>query len=175
MARAKKPPPSTEKPPTKNPPRTNKPPPAKKKPRLSERERGNIEGLHLAGASGRDIARVTTRSQDTVHHVISPALSKTPRRHGLAPLLSDRDTRRLVRTAAKGQLAAAKLKVELVLSVSVRTIQRTLQRVDWLVYTKMENTLPLKPEDMLARKAWASSMLLRKDAVPRLGLHHLLG
>ncbi|GMF81232.1 unnamed protein product [Phytophthora fragariaefolia] len=30
----------------------------------------------------------------------------------------------------------------------------------------MENTLPLKPEDMLARKAWASAMLLRKDAGP---------
>ncbi|GMG18277.1 unnamed protein product [Phytophthora fragariaefolia] len=143
MARAKKPPPSTEKSPTKNPPRTNKPPPAKKKPRLSERERGRIEGLHLAGASGRDIARVTTRSRDTVHRVISPAPPKTPKRHGPAPLLSDRDTRRLV-----------------------RTIQRTLQRVDWLVYTKMENTLPLKPEDIMVRKAWASSMLLRKDAGP---------
>ncbi|GMF55798.1 unnamed protein product [Phytophthora fragariaefolia] len=34
------------------------------------------------------------------------------------------------------------------------------------MYTKMENTLPLNPEDMLARKAWASSMLLRKDAGP---------
>ncbi|GMF64137.1 unnamed protein product [Phytophthora fragariaefolia] len=75
-------------------------------------------------------------------------------------------TLRLVRTAAKGQLAAAKLKVELDLSVSVRTIQRALQRVGWLVDTKIENTFPLKPEDMLARKAWASSMLLRKDAGP---------
>ncbi|OWY96604.1 hypothetical protein PHMEG_00033091 [Phytophthora megakarya] len=28
----------------------------------------------------------------------------------------------------------------------------------------MEITLPLKPEDMLIRKTWASSMLLRKDA-----------
>ncbi|KAG3112476.1 hypothetical protein PI125_g8178 [Phytophthora idaei] len=28
----------------------------------------------------------------------------------------------------------------------------------------MVNTLPLKPEDILARQAWASAMLLRKDA-----------
>ncbi|GMF17243.1 unnamed protein product [Phytophthora fragariaefolia] len=30
----------------------------------------------------------------------------------------------------------------------------------------MESTLPLNPEDMLARKAWARSMLLRNDAGP---------
>ncbi|KAG3065407.1 hypothetical protein PI125_g23991 [Phytophthora idaei] len=46
----------------------------------------------------------------------------------------------------------------------VRTIQRTLARVDWLVYAKMVNTLPLKVEDMLTRKAWAGVTLLRKDA-----------
>ncbi|KAG3079682.1 hypothetical protein PC121_g6881 [Phytophthora cactorum] len=28
----------------------------------------------------------------------------------------------------------------------------------------MVNTLPLKPDDMLARQAWASAMLVRKDA-----------
>ncbi|KAG2895613.1 hypothetical protein PC114_g15423 [Phytophthora cactorum] len=61
-------------------------------------------------------------------------------------------------------LSAAKLKAELQLSISTRTIQRTLARVDWLVSTKMVNTLPLKPEDMLARQAWASAMLVRKDA-----------
>ncbi|KAG2779596.1 hypothetical protein PC129_g24582 [Phytophthora cactorum] len=44
----------------------------------------------------------------------------------------------------------------------VFTIQRTLARVDWLVYTKMVNTLPLKTVDMLARKAWAGVMLLIK-------------
>ncbi|KAE9098573.1 hypothetical protein PF010_g15505 [Phytophthora fragariae] len=148
-------------------PRTKKPPPfkeSKKKPRLTERERGRIEGLHQAGVSGRDIARVTERSRDTVRPVVSPAAPTTPRPSGPTPALTDRETRRLVRTAAKGNLTAAKLKVELDLSVSVRTIQRTLAKVDWLVYTKMQNTLPLKPEDMLVRNTWASGMLLRKDS-----------
>jgi hypothetical protein len=42
-------------------------------------------------------------------------------------------------------LSAAQLKAELHLNVSVRTIQRTLARVDWLAFSKMENTLPLNP------------------------------
>ncbi|GMF38439.1 unnamed protein product [Phytophthora fragariaefolia] len=132
--------------------------------RLTERERGRIDGLHQAGVSDRDIARVTSRSRDTVRRVVSPAPPTTPKPSGPAPALTDRETRRLVRTAAKGNLTAAKLKVELGLFVSVCTIQRTLAWVDWLVYTKMQNTLFLKAEDMLARKTWASNMLLRKDA-----------
>ncbi|KAG6612894.1 putative retroelement [Phytophthora cinnamomi] len=78
--------------------------------------------------------------------------------------MTDRETRRLVGEAAKGNLSAAKLKYELELAVSVRTILRTLSRVDWLVYTKMVNTLPLKAEDMAARKRWAGAMRVRKDA-----------
>lgn len=132
-----------------------KPPPTKKKPRLTERERGRIEGPHLAGVSGRDIARVTARSS----RVVSPVPPKKPKRPGPQPTLTERETRRLLRVASKGDLSAVKLKAELQLSVSVRTIQRTLARVDWPV-----NTLQLKPEDMLARKAWASAMLVRKDA-----------
>ncbi|GMF23913.1 unnamed protein product [Phytophthora fragariaefolia] len=122
-------------------------------------------GRHPVDAfSGRDIARVTSRSRDTVKRVVSPAPPTTPKPSGPAPTLTDRETRRIACTAAKGNLTVAKLKVQLDLSVSVRTIQRNLARVGWFVYTKMQNTFPLKAEDMLARKAWASDMLLRKDA-----------
>ncbi|KAL3669635.1 hypothetical protein V7S43_005019 [Phytophthora oleae] len=61
--------------------------------------------------------------------------------------------RLLVRTASMGQLSAKQLKLELELSTSVRTIQRVLAGVDWLVYTKMDNTLPLSAEDKRAREA----------------------
>ncbi|GMF56202.1 unnamed protein product [Phytophthora fragariaefolia] len=79
--------------------------------------------------------------------------------------LSERETRYLVRTAAKRQLSAKQLKEELKLSTSVRTIQRVLAGVDWLVYTKMDNTLPLSAEDKRAREAWAWEMLMNKDPV----------
>ncbi|KAL3661676.1 hypothetical protein V7S43_013435 [Phytophthora oleae] len=61
--------------------------------------------------------------------------------------------RLLVCTASMGQLSAKQLKLELELSTSVRTIQRVLAGVDWLVYTKMGNTLPLSAEDKRAREA----------------------
>ncbi|KAG2773432.1 hypothetical protein PC129_g6708 [Phytophthora cactorum] len=139
-------------------------PSAKLQPRLIDRERSKIEGLHEAGVSARDIALVTECSRDTVARVLRRPSPGTPRHPGPPPALTDREPRRLVREASKGELSVAKLKAELQLSVSVRTIQRTLARVDWLVYTKMVNTLPLKPEDMLARQAWASTMLVRNDA-----------
>ncbi|KAG3082669.1 hypothetical protein PI125_g19907 [Phytophthora idaei] len=145
---------------------SKKTPSLKKKPRLTGRDRGKIEGLYEAGRSARAIAKKTGRCAHTVRRVVASVSSprdctkpaKTP---GRASALSDRETYRLVRTAAKGDLSAAKLEEELSLSITVRTIQRTLARVDWLVYAKMVNTLPLKAEDMLVRKAWVGVMLLR--------------
>ncbi|KAG6594125.1 putative retroelement [Phytophthora cinnamomi] len=49
---------------------TKKLQPVKKKPRLTERERGIIESFHQAGVSALDIARMATRSRDTVGRVI---------------------------------------------------------------------------------------------------------
>ncbi|KAE8883871.1 hypothetical protein PF005_g8500 [Phytophthora fragariae] len=81
-------------------PRARKPPTAKnspktKKPRLMEHERGKIEGLHQVVVSGRDIARVTKRSRDTVRRVVSPAPPTTPKPSGPAPTITDRETRRI--------------------------------------------------------------------------------
>uniref|UniRef100_A0AAV1VPK7 Uncharacterized protein n=1 Tax=Peronospora matthiolae TaxID=2874970 RepID=A0AAV1VPK7_9STRA len=43
-------------------------------------------------------------------------------------------------------------------------MQRILDDVDWLVYAKMENTMPLTVANMGARKSWAKHMLLHEDA-----------
>jgi hypothetical protein len=99
-----------------------------------------------------------------VCRVIKPAPDKAPKRRGPAPALSERDIRLLLRTASHGNLSASQLKDDLHLPVSVRTVQRVLGQVDWLVYSKMVNTLPLTAANMAARKTWAKDMLLRKDA-----------
>ncbi|KAG3164193.1 hypothetical protein PC128_g20203 [Phytophthora cactorum] len=107
-----------------------------------------------------------------------PPIKKKPPAAKLKPHLTDRERGRIeglhevgvsardiaLVTERSRDTVAPKLKAELQLSISTRTIQCTLARVDWLVYTKMVNTLPLKPEDMLARQAWASATLVRKDA-----------
>ncbi|GMF55550.1 unnamed protein product [Phytophthora fragariaefolia] len=131
---------------------------------LTDIERGRIQGLHEAGLGLRQIARQVEHSVGAVNRVlfVTPTEHKTP---GPAASLSERETRYLVPTAAKGQLSTKQLKEEIKLSTSVRTIQRVLAGVDWLVYTKMDNTLPLSAEDKRAREAWAWEMLMNKDPV----------
>ncbi|ETO72149.1 hypothetical protein F444_11637 [Phytophthora nicotianae P1976] len=52
-------------------PRAKKPLPTLKKPRLTEHERGRIQGLHEAGVSARDIALLTDRSRDITIQISS--------------------------------------------------------------------------------------------------------
>nr|CCA22838.1 AlNc14C170G7974 [Albugo laibachii Nc14] len=115
--------------------------------------------FHMAGLGTTEIAHMTGRCAQTIRRVIHPPPPTTCKLPGPKSLLSDRDIRRIVRAAAAGEPSAAMLKHELNISGSVRTIQRTLARVDWLEYTKMVNTLPLTAEDMLDRVAWEKSML----------------
>ncbi|KAG3110290.1 hypothetical protein PI124_g10558 [Phytophthora idaei] len=145
--------------------------PRTKKPRLTELERGRIDGLVEADTSKRGIARALGRSPDTICRALAPTpppkarkKAKPPKRCGAPPALTDREVRRLVGTAARGEHSAAQLKVKLQLSVHLRTIQRTLARVDWLVFTKMLNALPLNAGEMRAREAWVREKLLLKDA-----------
>ncbi|POM73561.1 Protein Y45F10D.1 putative [Phytophthora palmivora] len=55
---------------------------------------------------------------------------------------------------------AAELKTELGFKTSVRTVQKLLQRVDHLVYTKMDHTLPLTTAHKTARMRWAEEHIL---------------
>ena len=104
-----------------------------KMPRLTDHERGKIEGLREAGLSLRAIRSITSRSLDTIRRVVCPASPSQPKRRGPAPLLSKRQVRLIVRTAAQENLSVAQLKAELNLPVSVRCVQRILAQVDWLV------------------------------------------
>nr|CCA20156.1 AlNc14C87G5554 [Albugo laibachii Nc14] len=132
-----------------------------KKPRLTDHERGKIEWLREADLNLRAIKTITSRSPDMIGRVVCPASPSQPKRRGPAPLLSKRQVRLIVRTAAQGNLSTAQLKAELCLPVSVRCVQRILAKVYWLVYSTMENTLPLTAANMVARKAWAKGMLPR--------------
>ncbi|KAG3158429.1 hypothetical protein PI126_g7849 [Phytophthora idaei] len=46
--------------------------PQTKKPRLTERERGRIDGLFESGTSKRSIARTLGRSPDTICRALAP-------------------------------------------------------------------------------------------------------
>ncbi|GMF17848.1 unnamed protein product [Phytophthora lilii] len=110
---------------------------------LTDIERGRIQGLYEAGYSQRQVAQKAWTSH----------LAVGPRATAACPY------------SGQGQLSAKQLQLELKLSTSVRTIQRELAGVDWLVYSKMDNTLPLSTEYKRAREAWAWDMVLSKDPV----------
>ncbi|KAG3077070.1 hypothetical protein PI124_g20162 [Phytophthora idaei] len=78
--------------------------------------------------------------------------------------MTECETRLLLRTATKGDHSARQLKNELSVSASVRTIQRVLAGVDCLIYSKMDNTLPLSAEDKKAREEWAWARVFNTDA-----------
>ncbi|KAG3200900.1 hypothetical protein PC128_g4294 [Phytophthora cactorum] len=118
-------------------------------PALSDEETGRIKGLCEGGFSLREIERRVTRSRGAISWG-GFGEEKQRKKPGPAAAMTERETR-LLRTATKGDHSARQLKNELSLSASVRTIQRVLAGVDWLIYTKMDNTLPLSAED---KKAW---------------------
>ena len=126
---------------------------------LSDIDRGRVLGMKEAGASVRLIARTLQRSRDAVQRVIDSEGRSVSA--GRPLLLSERETRALVRSAAQGNRSSAQLHAQLALPCSVRTVRRILQRVDWLEYTKMDNTLQLSPAHKEHRRVWVEEMLLR--------------
>ncbi|EGZ17403.1 hypothetical protein PHYSODRAFT_372347, partial [Phytophthora sojae] len=84
--------------------------------------------------------------------------------------MSDREVRLVVRKAATGDFSASQIKELVSSAASLRTVQRVLASVDWLQYAKMDNTLELTAEHMIARHEFAKEWLLySKDdlRVPR--------
>ncbi|GMF47185.1 unnamed protein product [Phytophthora fragariaefolia] len=111
------------------------------KPRVSDEERGRIQGLHEAGWSNRAIARRVGRSDQTVARIVAPKAPTGPKKLGPPPVMSDREVRLVVRKAATGDFSASQIKDLASSAASLRTVQSVLASVDWLQYAKMDNTL----------------------------------
>lgn len=79
------------------------------------------------------------------------ASSHRQHRAGRRPSLSKREARRAVRKAVTGDYSSTRLKEELSLACTTRTIRRLLAGIDWLDYAKMDNTLPLTKQHKMAR------------------------
>uniref|UniRef100_H3GJC1 Tc3 transposase DNA binding domain-containing protein n=1 Tax=Phytophthora ramorum TaxID=164328 RepID=H3GJC1_PHYRM len=129
---------------------------------LTNQEYWWIIGLHDGGISLHEISRKTSCFRTWLSRPQTDSSSDRPRA-GRRLALTDREVRVLVRTAASGEYFAAELKTKLAIKASVRTIQRMLQRVDHLVYTKMDRTLPLTTVHKAARMAWAEEHILNPD------------
>ncbi|POM72852.1 Hypothetical protein PHPALM_10374 [Phytophthora palmivora] len=133
---------------------------------LTDQEYWWVIGLHDGGTSLHEISRKTSRSRTCVRKAIKAERDKhtdgcgDKAQGGRQPALTEREVRRLVRAAAPGNYFAAELKTKLGIKASVRTVQRVLKRVDHLVYTKMDRTLPLTAAHKAARLNWAEEHIL---------------
>ncbi|OWY95899.1 Transposase [Phytophthora megakarya] len=124
---------------------------------ISDEERGRMKGLYEAEMGVRNIARRLERSPNGVSYVLR-APEKTKKKRGRPRSLTDSQVRQVVRAAATENYSAAELKATYGLSCSVGTVQRLLSRVDYLVYSKMDRTLHLTKEHMLARLEFAQRL-----------------
>ncbi|KAF0702855.1 hypothetical protein AaE_015677 [Aphanomyces astaci] len=73
------------------------------------------------------------------------------------PKVTQRDTRRVLRVASQGQSSSSKIKTELQLDVSSRTVRRILAKVPHLKYKKRKKTPRLTAGHKKARVEWAKS------------------
>eukprot|EP00644_Phytophthora_capsici_P018713 jgi/Phyca11/132462/e_gw1.168.7.1 len=131
---------------------------------LTDEERGRIRGLQEGGLSVRAIARKVKRSRDAVQRALAPSRRKR-RKPGRKNVVSERLARILLRKASSGDYSAEQLKVECKCKCSARTIRRLLSGVDWLIYTKMESTLPLTAAHKEHRLNWSKTMVVTPQEV----------
>ncbi|POM64378.1 transposable element Tc3 Transposase [Phytophthora palmivora] len=133
---------------------------------LTNQEYWWVIGLHDGGVSLREISWKTGPPRTCIRKAVTtergPQVDSASEvaRAGRRPALTEREVRQLVRAAATGEKIVAELKTDLGIKASVRTVQRVLKRVDHLVYTKMDRTLPLTAAHKAARISWAEEHIL---------------
>ena len=88
-----------------------------------------------------------------------PKNPRSPRSQSVAPKLSKRKTHRLDLAAAKSKAKSSKLKAELELKCSARSVHSVLSRYAFLQYSKMEKALPRTAAHKSALQQWTSEMM----------------
>lgn len=107
--------------------------------RLSEYERGKIDGLRLQKKTSREIAKILKRSKTVVNNYLKlkENYGKQGRR-GRKKILSKRVISHIGRICSNKIVSASKIKSELGLVCSVRTVRRTIRNIPHLVYSKLQ-------------------------------------
>lgn len=123
---------------------------------LTEFEKEKIVLLRRAGLKYKNIAAEVGRSIGAVGKALKAASApKKPERRGKSKKLDDRTERRIVRAVVNGAGSAKKVRDTLQLTVGVRTVQRTIEKVPWLKFMKPRRRPMLKPRHVHARLQWA--------------------
>lgn len=127
---------------------------------LSEREVGTILAFHDTGLSEREIVRRTGRSKTAVHNCIQKAKMQ-PRNVplGRRSVVSEVARRRVLRAASNDCRTSIKIKADLNLPFSARTVRRIIQSSDVIVRRKKSRKPILNDRQKQRRVAWAEAHL----------------
>lgn len=126
---------------------------------LTQEEQGKIVGLSVAGWTHARIAEELHRHPTTISNFLKDKENYGTRsRPGRPKLLSDRTRRDLVRNAKKPGSSSKRLKFDMNLAVSDRTIRRELAACPTIAYGKRNKTPRLMDHHKKARVNWARKM-----------------
>lgn len=133
--------------------------------RLTEREQGKIDALRAEGYAFRQIAQKIKRSSTVVYNYLK--LGKKYGLKGRRGRVSKVDKvlrKKIISAASTKMLSSKKIKTELVLGESTRTIRRILNRCPSLVYRKFKSKPLLTESHRRARMEFAKeSIKTRRD------------
>jgi len=128
-----------------------------RKPRLNEKERGKIDLLYSEKLSTREIAKKIKRSHTVVANYI-----KLKDNYGLkgnrgrVSKITRLTRKRIIHLASDELMSASKIKQDLQLQQTTRTIQRVLKRCPALIYKKFKSRPSLTEAHKSARLEFAS-------------------
>ncbi|KAH9118431.1 hypothetical protein LEN26_012103, partial [Aphanomyces euteiches] len=123
-------------------------------------QRGSILAFRKAKWSIRRIAKELFVSKGAVFRFLAaPEAYGTTKRPGGSPLLDDRDQRHVRREASQGKSSSSRMKHDLKLAVSSRTIRRVIAKTPYLKYKKRKKQPRLTDAHKAARLEWAISQV----------------
>jgi transposase len=134
-------------------------------PGLTKLEQGKILAYSSANMSIRDVAKAVGRSKSVVHAFLkNPEGYGTKKSLGRSRLLKIHYRTRLRRYASTGEYTANQLHQELNIDASARTVQRELQRRDYLAFEKANKSPCMTTHHKMMRVAWVERQIrLRTD------------
>ncbi len=126
---------------------------------LTETEKERIGEWYHRGLSFREIGRLLNRDHTTIIRFINREEGEPHVRTGRPRLLTERDMRHIQNAASNQIVVAPRIRVELDLQVSVRTVQQALRHCPHLHRQQMTSAPMLTDASKARRVEWAQAHL----------------
>lgn len=135
-----------------------------KKPDLTSDEKAQIHAMHDHGLSLRKIISVVPRSLKAIQNCVKQYVLGTQKvRTGRKSLVTDRVRRAIIREVSNKAISSSKVKANLNLSVSARTVRRVIKNSTLISYKKRSRKPILSQPQRARRVNWSRARLAWTD------------